>query len=215
MFSEVPRRENRACTEPMKNRKPLAPMAAMALLTLLAPAAGAETAAPAETRKAPRRTLEQLAESKRTLAAELVRLTRVEQRLAAMAADSHAGLDAQLNQGLNGPAAQFRPIVEEYRVKLHAIVNEGFDWKSLQGDIVNAHADAYSEAELKELVAFFGSKVGKAYVENSEKLGASIGAITGARMETIRPRIQSTLYELDLRIRQAAQQQPQQPAPAK
>ena len=163
--------------------------------------------AAADAKKPARRTLAQLEESKRALASELVQLTRVEQRLAAMAADSHAGLDEQIDRGHAGHAGAYKSIVEEYRRKLHAIVAEGFDWNALRPDIVKAHADAYTETELRELVTFFNSKIGKAFVEKNEKLGGDFGALTNARMQTIRPRIQSTFYELDLRLGQAAQQQ--------
>lgn len=162
---------------------------------------------------APRRTLAQLAEDKRVLAAELVQLLRVEKLMADEIVGMRAGIDAQFDQALAGPAAAQRALIEEYRVKIHAIVGEGVDWKLMQADIVRAYADAYAEGELRELIVFFKSPLGRAFIEKSAQTTAAVRVVAQARLQQVQPRIQSAFYELGLRLNQA-QQSAGQPAPS-
>lgn len=159
-----------------------------------------------EPAKAPaRRTLARMAEDKRVLATELVLLSGVEKQMATVVAGMRTQMDAQFDQALAGPAASQKPLIEEYRVKIHAVITEGTDWKQMMPDIVKAYADAYSEGELRELVTFFKSPIGKVYAERNPQIGAAISGIAQSRMQQMQPRIQSTFYELGLRLNQAMQ----------
>lgn len=180
--------------------------------------AAVPAAAPATTDAAKptvRRTLAQMAEDKRAVAAELVKLSQVESQMAGVIAGMRGSIDQQFDQALTGPAASQRALIEEYRAKIHVIIREGVDWQLVQPDIVKAYADAYSESELRELVAFFKSPIGKAYAEKSPRIAVAVNGIAEGRMQQIQPRIQSTFYELGLRLNQALQASGQaQGAPA-
>lgn len=189
----------------------LAPLFAPVLL-IAADASVAPSAKAAESPKAaepakpaPRRTLAQMAEDKRVLAVELVQLTRVETQMEGVVSGMRASMDQQFDQALAGPAASQKALIEEYRTKIHAIIREGVDWRMMQPDIVKAYADTYTETELRELVAFFKSPIGKAYAEKGPRIGAAVSGIAEGRMQQIQPRIQSTFYELGLRLNQALQ----------
>ena len=189
------------------------PLVLPALFSLTAfaaePAKPVAAKAAGESAKPARRTLVQLAEDKRVVATELVQLMRLDKQVEASIAEVHAGLDAQINQGLNGPAAAHRALIEEYRKKLHAAITEGMDWNLMKPEVVKAYTDQFSEEELKSLVEFFKSPVGRSFAEKSDKVMSAISQATRKRMQEVQPRIQSGFYELNLRLQQAMQQSQQ------
>ena len=59
----------------------------------------------------------------------------------------------------------------------HALVNQQLGWDSVKPEFIAAYADAFTDDELKGLVAFYNSPLGQKLIEKqpavTEKMGAS------------------------------------------
>lgn len=86
------------------------------------------------------------------------------------------------------------------------MISKELSWDSLKKDYAQIYAETFTEDELKGLVAFYESPVGRSFVEKQPELIRKSMMLTQKQMYTIMPRIEQM-------TRQAAQQL-QQSAPA-
>ncbi len=106
---------------------------------------------------------------------------------------TEAMLSAQIEA--NPSLAPFGPKFRQFFAKY-------LSWESLQNDLIGIYAKAFTEAEVKQLVAFYETPIGKKALQQMPKLmqqGAQIG------ME----RVQKHMPEL-MNMMQETQQQPAQ-----
>ncbi len=90
--------------------------------------------------------------------------------------------------------------IQKFRDDMHALVDQQLGWDAVKGDVVQAYADDFTEAELKELTAFYHSAAGQKLVEKqpefTEKLSKAMQAKSVALMPSIRQKIQAINAEV-------------------
>ncbi len=190
-------------------------MKALRIVLLAAPAFApalfaSDTAAPAPSvpvkteaaaKPAPRRSLVQLASDKRALATRLVESLKLREQMEANLVDINRSLDGSFEQVLkSGPAGAQKELVEQYRARVHKLVNDTLVWDKVSGEVIQAYSGAYSEQELKDINGFFSSPAGRALTAKAAEVSAAVGGISRKRMDSIQPQIQSAIYEMSLEI---------------
>ena len=104
-------------------------------------------------------------------------------------------LDAQVKQN---------PAIAPYQAQMKAFFAKYMSWDSMKTDMVKLYEDEFSEAELKELITFYQTPVGKKTIQKMPLLLAK-GAELGQK------RVQEHLPELQAAI--AAQASGAKPSP--
>lgn len=114
----------------------------------------------------PVRAQESVDDSHQAAAAELVDLLKLEENTA-------ASVDVMMETMI----AQ-NPQFEELRDVFEEFFDEYFRWENLRPEYVRLYAEAYTEAEIRELIAFYRTPVGRKSVDLMPMLmqrGAEIG----------------------------------------
>lgn len=187
------------------------------LLPLLAAGAilhAAETSpTPAAPASRPMRTQQQLAADKQALATRLVATLRIADQLKVEIAGMHASLDNAFAQMLAGPAAAHRDITEKHRAVMHKAVDATFELTGVTADVVRSYAGAFSEKELKDILAFYDSPSGKTFAAKSREMHENVVDALRSRKGTLDPKISGMLQEMNLEL-QAADTAAVRPAPS-
>ncbi len=78
--------------------------------------------------------------------------------------------------------------------ELHALIGQALGWETVKPDLIQAYADDFTVAELKEVDAFYHTPVGQKLVDKqpalTEKLGRTMQQRTRALIPAIRQKIQ-------------------------
>lgn len=92
------------------------------------------------------------------------------------------------------------PKMEPFRATMQEWVDTYITWAELRGKMSRIYAEEFTEAELRELIAFYASPVGRKVAELSPALsrrGAEAGAeVAQAHMDELRRMIEARAAEL-------------------
>ena len=77
-----------------------------------------------------------------------------------------------------------------------SLVAEELSWASLEHELVEAHMSAYTEVELRGLVAFYESPLGRTYLEKRARLVSTALEITERRLANLLPKLDELAREL-------------------
>ncbi len=84
---------------------------------------------------------------------------------------------------------------KKLREELHTLITQGLGWETVKPDLVQAYADDFTVAELKEVDAFYHTPVGQKLVDKqpalTEKLGKTMQQRSMALIPAIRQKIQA------------------------
>jgi len=114
------------------------------------------------------------------------------------AAGVKASVEASFMQGMESAMQQFRQNGgDELATTASEIVRkfyvENFKWEDVRPIFGQSYSAEYSESELKELLAFFQSPIGKKMAEKSTKLGSSTAVLMREKLKDKMPKLQSEL----------------------
>src|SRR5262249_4926596 len=79
-----------------------------------------------------------------------------------------------------------QPHLEPYEHTLRAFVQKYMSWESLKGDYARIYADAFSEAELRQMIAFYRTPTGQKAIKMIPELMAKGGALGQSRDQEYR-----------------------------
>lgn len=82
------------------------------------------------------------------------------------------------------------PISPELMDLIVEFTKEGMRWEDLRPDYIRIYRDAYTEAELRELIAFYRSPVGRKTIEMTPELMKRMTEIRQKRMQERLPELQ-------------------------
>ncbi|SQF99834.1 Uncharacterized protein conserved in bacteria [Paucimonas lemoignei] len=106
-----------------------------------------------------------------------------------------------------------KALLETYQAKANAALDQSIGWNKLKPDMVKLYTANFSESELKDLVAFYQSPLGKKVLTKMPELTQQSAQLTQGKLETAVPVVNKLLAdmtaELDPSKKAAA------PAPAK
>ncbi|MGB9415970.1 MAG: DUF2059 domain-containing protein [Acidobacteriaceae bacterium] len=85
--------------------------------------------------------------------------------------------------------------LDEFSGKVRQLVNRTMGWQALEPEYAKLYADAYTEQQLDDLIAFYKSPTGQVMVEKTPMLMKESTAIAQQRMLTLMPEFQNLLKE--------------------
>ncbi len=92
------------------------------------------------------------------------------------------------------PAEQ-KAAVQKAQEEAHATIGQQLSWDALRGDFIQAYAEAFSEDELKGLVAFYDSPLGQKLVEKQPAVTEKMGRLTQQKMMAVMPTIMQKIKD--------------------
>jgi hypothetical protein len=85
--------------------------------------------------------------------------------------------------------------LDEFSGKVRQLVNRSLGWQALEPQYAKLYADAYTEQQLDDLIAFYKSPTGQVMVEKTPLLMKQSSAIAQQKMTTLIPEFQNLLKE--------------------
>jgi hypothetical protein len=116
-------------------------------------------------------------------AEDLIRVMRTEEMLK-KGTERMLEAQAQQDPSLSG----VRDIVDEFMAK-------ALDWQELKPEFVRLYAETYTEAELRQLVAFYQTPLGQRVVETMPDLMARSSEISQRRVREFMPEMMQRIIE--------------------
>lgn len=120
---------------------------------------------------------------------------------------------AQQVQQLNLTPAD-KPIIDKYSKELNSTVMPELSWAKLKPDMVKAYATTFTEEEIGDLIKFYTSKTGQAYLKKAPQLSQLTMGATQARLRALQPKLVDISRRLDLELK-ANKKAKAAPAPKK
>lgn len=104
----------------------------------------------------------------------------------------------------NGSQAD-RALLEAYQAKADAALDKAVGWDKLKPDMISLYIRHFNEQEMRELIAFYESPLGKKVVESMPQLTAQSAQLTQTKLEAAVPEVNQLLAEMSGKL------QPKQP----
>ncbi|MBU3056742.1 DUF2059 domain-containing protein [Pseudomonas indica] len=90
-----------------------------------------------------------------------------------------------------------KAVLESYQAKANAALDRAVGWDKLKPDMVKLYTSNFSESELKDLIAFYQSPLGKKVMEKMPALTAQSAQLTQAKLETAVPEVNKLLGDMN------------------
>ncbi len=90
-----------------------------------------------------------------------------------------------------------KAVLERYQAKANAELDKAVGWPVLKPELVKLYTNAFSEQELKELMAFYQSPLGKKVLENMPMLTAESARLTQAKLQSAVPQVNKLVAEMN------------------
>jgi uncharacterized protein len=124
-------------------------------------------------------------------------------------AQSKSGMMQQMMGAKLSPEEQQR--VDELTDKAAKIVSGAMSWDKLEPEFAKLYAEAYTEQQLDDIIAFYKSPTGQAMVEKNPILIKKANAITQQQMAEVTPQLQKLMQDfMAEEIKRAAQEKSKQ-----
>jgi len=140
-----------------------------------------------------------LADDHREAARELMQVSGTEQIMAQMQLQIES-----MFLNISGEAAQSeakQKIAADYRVKVAAILKEEMMWDKIEGEIIDLYMKSFSEAELKEMTAFYKTPLGQKMIEKMPEVMLRSAEISRQQMRYVIPRVKQLAQEMTEKMR--------------
>lgn len=89
-----------------------------------------------------------------------------------------------------------KALLESYQAKANAALDKAVAWDKLKPGMVKLYTDNFSESELKDLIAFYQSPLGKKVLEKMPTLTAQSAQMTQAKLEAAVPEVNKLLADM-------------------
>jgi uncharacterized protein len=100
----------------------------------------------------------------------------------------------QKTLGVNLTAAQQQQL-DAFDDRLSAIISTALSWEKLEPEYTKLYADAYTEQQIDDLIAFYKSPTGQVLVEKTPLLMQQANAVSQQHIATVIPQIQQALRD--------------------
>ena len=105
-----------------------------------------------------------------------------------------------------------KAVLETYQAKANAALDKAISWEKLQPDMVKLYTDNFTEQELKDLVAFYQSPLGKKVQAKMPQISQQSFQMTQEKLQPAVPVVDKLLSDMTNELAPAAKAAP---APAK
>ncbi|MGB0132521.1 DUF2059 domain-containing protein [Dokdonella sp.] len=141
-------------------------------------------------------------DEKITLSIELMRVMNFDQTMRTMQSQMRGMMEQQFESFAKCPSAQ--PVMREYSGALTDQIMGNLMDESLKVDVAAIYADVFTVEELRGIVDFYHSPIGRKMVERMPELMEKSMLITQDRVKAMVPELESLSERYASRIREAA-----------
>lgn len=90
-----------------------------------------------------------------------------------------------------------KAVLERYQAKANAELDKAVGWPVLKPELVRLYTNAFTEQELKDLLAFYQSPLGKKVLENMPMLTAESARLTQAKLQNAVPQVNKLVADMN------------------
>lgn len=112
------------------------------------------------------------------------------------------GMFAQMAGQMELTEAQ-KPIMDKFFKKYTALVREEMSWKTMKKPVAEAYRQVFTEPEVRELIEFYQSPLGKKLLEKMPELMQASMTVMQQSMQEIMPKLQQLQQELQQELQAA------------
>lgn len=149
----------------------------------------------------------------RALAEELIKITDGDKVMDGMKAQVSMVFQ-QITSQMNVQEAD-KPKLEKYTKRFEDILKEDMDWAKVRTQYVDLYTGTFTEKEIKSLVDFYKSDLGKKVSEKMPELMQKSMIVARTHMEIVVPKLEALTEEMRKEFEPAAPAAPAGEAPAK
>ncbi|WP_462378860.1 DUF2059 domain-containing protein [Pseudomonas sp. Marseille-QA0892] len=114
---------------------------------------------------------------------------------------------AQRFEEAKAPASK-KPTLERYQAQANTALDKAVGWNQIKPDMVKLYTTNFSEGELKELIAFYQSPLGKKVMQRLPALNAESAEIAQSRLEKAVPEVNGLMEQMSKELGAPAQSKP-------
>lgn len=96
-----------------------------------------------------------------------------------------------------------KALLETYQAKANAVLEKAVGWNQVKPDLIKLYATSFTEAELKELIVFYQSPLGKKLMDKMPALSAQSAQLTQKRLESAVPEVNKLLADMTQQLEPA------------
>ncbi|OEO25397.1 hypothetical protein AX279_12920 [Pseudomonas sp. J237] len=86
--------------------------------------------------------------------------------------------------------------LERYQAKANAAIDSAVGWDKIKPDMIKLYTSNFSEPELKELIKFYQSPLGKKFMQKMPELTARSAQLTQAKLQVAVPQVNKMLQDM-------------------
>ena len=102
---------------------------------------------------------------------------------------------AQRFEQTKAPASK-KTVLDTYQAKANTALDQAIGWDKLKPDMIKLYTDNFSEQELKDLVAFYQSPLGKKVLEKMPVVTQKSAQMTQQKLESAVPVVNKLLADM-------------------
>ncbi len=102
---------------------------------------------------------------------------------------------AQRFEQTKAPAAK-KSVLDSYQAKANAALDNAIGWNKLKPDMIKLYTSTFTEQELKDLVAFYQSPLGKKVLEKMPQVTQQSAQLTQQKLESAVPVVNKLLSDM-------------------
>ncbi|MCW2270287.1 hypothetical protein D3C77_26180 [compost metagenome] len=102
---------------------------------------------------------------------------------------------AQRFEQTKAPASK-KAVLDSYQAKANAALDQAIGWNKLKPDMVKLYTRTFTESELKDLVAFYQSPLGKKVLEKMPQVTQQSAQLTQQKLESAVPVVNKLLADM-------------------
>jgi len=106
-------------------------------------------------------------------------------------------------------------IQKEYTEKLMQMISEELRWDRIKADLIALYAGTFTEEELKGLIEFYQSPLGRSFTAKQPELMKKSMEITQALMMRVMPKMRPLMEEMRQKMQEVQRKQASPPEPAR
>ncbi|WP_422909541.1 DUF2059 domain-containing protein [Pseudomonas sp. MAC6] len=99
----------------------------------------------------------------------------------------------------NAPQSE-KAVLETYQAQANTALEQAVGWDKLKPDLVKLYTSNFNEQEMKELIRFYESPLGKKVLEKMPTLTAQSAQLTQGKLETAVPKVNQLLAEMTAKL---------------
>lgn len=99
----------------------------------------------------------------------------------------------------NAPQSE-KALLETYQAQANTALQQAVGWDKLKPDMITLYTRNFNEQEMKELIRFYESPVGKKVLEKMPTLTAQSAQLTQSKLEVALPKVNQLLAEMTAKL---------------